>query len=411
MPRLNKKFIEKTKCKFEKIFWDNSLKGFGLRVSPTGRKSFIINWRNQEGRQGRKVIGIYGKLTIEQARLQAKQYFYKISLGEEPRRNSNTNPSFAEFAKTYQDEFSYNNKSFNSYINEKYLLKNHILPVFGKKKLNQIKRRDIEKFHSGFPHMRVNQNRMLSLISHIYTKAIEWEYIEVNPAQGVRKKKEEKRSRYLSKEEINRLLAVLDSFPYKNVSQALKIILFTGSRRGEVLGATWNQFNFEKKIWIKPLQKTKQRRTEYIPINDETLAVLMEMKKTRNGLFLFPSDSKEGHMLDFKSSWKNICKLAKLEDVRVHDLRHTYASLLVNNGISLSVIGRLLGHSNVSTTARYAHLNDETLRNASNIIKFNWIIQPPLKGKVEKKKMPFGIKLCGQHHLLKKRRVFYPPHC
>ena len=77
MPRLNKKFIEKTKCKFEKIFWDNSLKGFGLRVSPTGRKSFIINWRNQEGRQGRKVIGIYGKLTIEQARLQAKHYFIK----------------------------------------------------------------------------------------------------------------------------------------------------------------------------------------------------------------------------------------------------------------------------------------------------------------------------------------------
>jgi len=99
--------------------------------------------------------------------------------------------------------------------------------------------------------------------------------------------------------------------------------------------------------------------------------VLMEMKKTRNGLFLFPSDSKEGHMLDFKSSWKNICKLAKLEDVRVHDLRHTYASLLINNGISLSVIGRLLGHKEVSTTARYAHLNDETLRKASNIIKFN----------------------------------------
>jgi integrase len=370
MSRLNKKFIEKLICEKEKIFWDKALKGFGVRVSPTGRKSFIINWRNKEGRQGKKVVGIYGKMTVEQARLLAQQYFYKISLGEEPRRNVRHDPTFTEFAKMYQDDYSYNNKSTNSYVNENYLLQNHILPIFGKKKLHQIKKREIEKFHNSFPELKVTHNRILSLISHIFTKAIEWDYIEINPAQGIRKKKEEKRTRYLSRDEINRLLAVLDSYPQKHISQALKIILFTGSRRGEVLGAQWSEFNFERQDWIKPLHKTKQRRTEKIPLNKETVEILVDMKQCRNSIFLFPSDSKEGHMLGFKTSWRKIRALANLEDVRIHDLRHTYASLLINNGVSLSVIGKLLGHSNASTTERYAHLNNETLRAATNVIKF-----------------------------------------
>jgi len=371
MQRLSNKFIEKLSSTTEKIYWDSVMKGFGIRISPSGRKSFIINWRNNEGRQGRKVIGVHGKITTEQARKLAQKYFYQISLGNEPRRNAQANPTFSEFSRMYMDEYSIKHKAVKTFENEIYMLNKHIFPVFGKRRIKDIKKREIEKFHSSFENNKSNANRILSLVSHIFTKALEWEYIELHPAQGVRRNKEEKRSRYLSTDEIKRLLDVLDDHPNKNTSHALKIILFTGSRRGEVLGATWNQFNFDKKTWTKPMQKTKQRRTEYIPINDETLSVLTEMKKTRNSLFLFPSDSKEGHMLDFKTSWKNICKLAKLEDVRVHDLRHTYASLLINNGISLSVIGRLLGHKEVSTTARYAHLNDETLRKASNIIKFN----------------------------------------
>ena len=370
MQRLNNKFIEKLSSTTEKIYWDSAIKGFGIRISPSGRKSFIINWRNNEGRQGRKVIGVHGKITTEQARQLAQKYFYQISQGEEPRRNAQANPTFSEFSKMYMDEYSIKHKAVKTFENENYMLNKHILPVFGKRRIKDITKREIEKFHSCFENNKSNANRILSLVSHIFTKALEWDYIELHPALGIKRNKEEKRSRYLSTDEIKRLLDVLDDYPNKNISHALKIILFTGSRRGEVLGATWNQFNFEKKTWTKPMQKTKQRRTEYIPINDETLTVLTEMKKTINSIFLFPSDSKEGHMLDFKNSWKNICKLAKLDDVRVHDLRHTYASLLINNGISLSVIGRLLGHKDVSTTARYAHLNDETLRQASNLIKF-----------------------------------------
>ena len=370
MQRLNNKFIEKINYMNEKIYWDSAIKGFGIRVAATGRKSFIINWRNNQGRQGRKVIGIFGKMTTEQARQLAQQYFYQISMGEEPRRNEQHNPTFAEFSRMYMDEYSIKNKVVKTFENDNYMLNKHILPVFGKRRMNDIKKREIEKFHSSYENNKSNANRILALISHIFTKAVEWEYVELNPAHGIRRNKEEKRSRYLSTDEIKRLLGVLDSYPNKNIAHALKIILFTGSRRGEVLGATWNQFNFEKKTWTKPMHKTKQRRTEYIPINDETLSVLMEMRETRNSLFLFPSESKEGHMLDFKNSWKNICKLANLQDVRVHDLRHTYASLLINNGISLSVIGKLLGHRNTSTTERYAHLNDTTLRKASNIIKF-----------------------------------------
>ena len=371
MQRLNNKFIEKINCSHEQIFWDSAIKGFGVRVSSSGRKSFIINWRNKQGRQGRKVIGVFGKITTEQARQLAQQFFYQISIGKEPRRNDQHNPSFADFARMYMDEYSIKHKAVKTFENDNYMLCKHILPIFGKRKINDIKKREIEKFHTSYENNKSNANRILALISHIFTKAVEWEYIEHHPCQGIRRNKEEKRSRYLSSEEIKRLLVVLDSYPNKDISNALKIILFTGSRRGEVLAATWSQFNFEKKIWTKPMQKTKQRRTEYIPINEETLSVLEEIKKTRRGLFLFPSDSREGHMLSFKNSWKKICKLAYLENVRVHDLRHTYASLLINNGISLSVIGKLLGHTNASTTERYAHLNDETLRKATNILKFN----------------------------------------
>ena len=370
MPKLTKTIIENYTVSKDTTIWDTQVRGFGIRITPTGNKTFLIYWRRDNGAQRKKSIGKYGKITIEQARKIAQSFFYKISMGEEPLQKRN-DLSFREYSSMYLDEYSYHHKSPATFMNETYIINNHLLPKFGKKKINDLTRREIEKFLNSFQSHKVLPNRILSLISHMYTKSIEWGYSKLNPTQGIKKKKEEKRSRYLTRNEINRLLEVLNNFTHKNVSQALKLLLFTGSRKGEVLGAKWSEFDFENTEWVKPMHRTKQRKQERIPLNEEALKVLYELKETRTSIFLFPSPSKKGHLLDIKSSWEHIRREAKLADVRIHDLRHTYASILINNGVSLSIVGKLLGHSNASTTERYAHLNNDTLRRATNIIKLN----------------------------------------
>jgi integrase len=145
---------------------------------------------------------------------------------------------------------------------------------------------------------------------------------------------------------------------------AIRLIMVTGARKGEVLLATWDQFDLDRGVWTKPSHNTKQQRVEHVPLNDQAVAFLRSLP--REGEYLFPGRM-GGHLADLKFPWGSVCEGALLQDVRIHDLRHTYASHLVSRGVSLPMVGKLLGHTQPQTTARYAHIADNPLREAANL--------------------------------------------
>jgi integrase len=209
----------------------------------------------------------------------------------------------------------------------------------------------------------------------------EWT-VDKNPVDGAKKYPEEKRERWLSEEELQRLADALEEYPHqcgqgalskkqqewlqteaRRAMNALRLIMVTGCRKGEALTAKWTDFDLTRGVWTKPSHKTKEKKTEHVPLSAQALALLEGMEHT--GEYLFPGRT-GGNLQDVKTPWTKVCRLAKLQGVRVHDLMHTYASYLVSSGVSLPVVGKLLGHSQPQTTARYAHLADNPQREAAN---------------------------------------------
>ena len=221
----------------------------------------------------------------------------------------------------------------------------------------------------------IQANRVLVSLSAMYTKAIKWGWCEKNPVKGVSKYPEEKRERYLDEEELHRLMDILAFHKGYPVADALHLIVLTGSRKGEVLNATWGQFNLESGVWTKPSHMTKQKKTEHLPLSGEALEFVQDLYE-RAGVeqgtvdqnsYVFPGKIPGKPLKEIKKFWARVCREADLKDVHIHDLRHTYASYLVSSGLSLPIIGKLLGHTQAGTTHRYAHLANETLREATNV--------------------------------------------
>jgi integrase len=199
----------------------------------------------------------------------------------------------------------------------------------------------------------------------MFSLAVKWHMRPDNPAKGIERNKEYHRRRYLSGDELVRLTKALSKHPNKEAADAIRLLLLTGARRGEVLSMKWA--DIEDGVWSKPPSSTKQKDHHQVPLSAPALQLLAHIRKhqrPRAG-FVFPSHGASGHLVEIKKSWWQITKAAGIEGLRLHDLRHSYASQLVSGGASLPLIGALLGHSNPLTTARYAHLFHDPLRAAT----------------------------------------------
>jgi len=249
------------------------------------------------------------------------------------------------------------------------LIKRWIKPTLGSKKVSDIRHADVDALHRkitghGTP---TRANRTMSLISKMFSLAMRWEMRDDNPARGIERNSEERRNRHLVGDELRRLIDALAAYPVQTSANAIRLLLLTGARRGEVLAARWDQFDIETGIWVKPSSHTKQKREHRVPLSAAARLLLVEIKASAGSSeFLFPaSRGTTGHLTDIKRAWAAICKLAGLAGVRTHDLRHSYASMLANSGLSLPIIGQLLGHTQPNTTQRYSHLLDDPLRAAT----------------------------------------------
>jgi integrase len=210
----------------------------------------------------------------------------------------------------------------------------------------------------------VRANRVGEVVRKMFAYAVKWGWREKNPAMGFRRRMETPRERYLSQDEIARLAAALDAADDKRASDIIRLCMLTGARVGEVRQARFEDFNIEHLSWTKPATTTKQRRVHRVPISDEAAAIVRQRRLAvvSGSPWLFPGDTPGQPVQEIRRFWRRIQKEAGIEDVRIHDLRHTFASLLVSGGASLEMIGKLLGHSQMQTTQRYAHLMDSPLR-------------------------------------------------
>lgn len=370
--KLTKRLVESIKPheKNEILVWDSELKGFGVRIFPTGRRTYFVQYRNPFGSTRRKKIGVHGVITAELARDEAKGLLGGIAKGKDPSKDfqqAKNKPIMIEFAKEYLEVYAKANKRPKSYQEDQKMLNSIILKKLGSKKVEEVTTHDIQHLHHELRKTPYMANRVRALLSKMFNLAVQWNWASINPVKGVVKYQEQKRSRWLNDTELAGLWDVLETYHNQSVANAIRLLTLTGSRRNEVLSAEWIQFDLEKGVWIKPAHTTKQNKMEHLPLSSQVLTLLKKMKEENTTKYLFPGKVRGEPLQDIKKAWKTISTKAGLTDVRLHDLRHTHASHLVSSGLSLSIVGKLLGHTQASTTQRYAHLADEPLRQAAEL--------------------------------------------
>lgn len=356
------------------IYWDTLLPGFGVRVKPNSTRSYVVQYRNrQTGRSRRMTIGRHGPLmTFAQAKEIAKGLLSDVVRGKDPVAEGKAYkeaPSVADLAEQFLVSHAVPKKRPSSVKNDEASLRRFILPKIGTRKVDEVSGRDVQQIHTGLRKTPYLANRTLALLSTMFELSVRWGYRPDNPAKGIAKFHEEKRDRWLSDKELARLLAALDEHPNCMAANVIRFQLLTGARIGEVLSAKWENIDFERGVWTKPSHHTKQKRTEHLPLSGSALRLLSGMRDGagNHSAFLFPGRDPAKPISDLKRFWKSVTATADLQDYRIHDNRHTHASHLVSSGMSLAIVGRLLGHTNPMTTQRYAHLADDPLRAAADV--------------------------------------------
>ncbi len=368
--KLTKRVVEAIKPhdKNEQLIWDSELKGFGVRVFPTGRRTYFVQYRNQCGSTRRKKIGVHGVLTADLARDEAKKLLGDVAKGEDPSKEfqkAKLKPTFEELASEYLEIYAKTEKKPKSFKEDKRMLESIILKKWRGKKVEEITTYDVQHLHHELRNTLYGANRVRALLNKMFNLAIQWNWTSLNPVEGVNNYQEQKRNRWLNDEEVQSLYDVLDSYHNQSVANAIRLLVLTGARKNEVLGATWDQFDLEKGVWTKSEHTTKQKKMAHLPLSSQVISLLKKIKKKATTSHLFPGKVDGKPLQDIKKAWKTIITRAGLSKVRIHDLRHTHASHLVSSGLSLSIVGKLLGHTQASTTQRYAHLADEPLRQAA----------------------------------------------
>ncbi len=355
----------------ETMLWDDRLAGFGVRVRPGGAKSYLVMYRAGTGRSApvrKLVIGKHGSpWTPDSARAEAKRLLGLVAGGGDPaaaKADRKAALTVAELAERFMAEHVEAKRKDRTAAEYRRLLDKIILPVMGKKKVADVTRADVAKLHHAGRNAPYQANRTLAVLSKMMNLAEAWGIRPdgSNPCRHVEKNAERGRERLLSAAELARLgdaLAGHDGSPY--VPAAIRLLLLTGARLGEVLGLQWSRIDFEHGEARLPDSKTGARTLHLSP---PALAVLAGLPRIEGNPHVIVGQVDGAALVNLEKPWRAIRAAAGLPDLRLHDLRHAFASVGAMSGDSLLVIGRLLGHSQAATTARYAHLAADPVKAA-----------------------------------------------
>lgn len=371
--------------------WDGELPGFGLRVSPKGVKAYVLKYRFH-GRQRWYTIGQHGRSapalgdsnlsgdagkdahvwTPDRARREANRLLGGISSGIDPagvRASDRAAESLKEFAKRYERDHVTPHTKASTAKETKRILAKYVLPKLGHIRVKDLARAEVAKFHADMKAKPYQANRCLAVISNMMAKAEEWGIREDGRAvcRSITKFKEAARERYLTAKEAKGLADALDkakgSGTNPHAIAIIRLLAVTGARRNEIEALQWSEVDQERGVLRLADSKTGAK---VIPLAPAAQVILSELPKVKGSKWVFPAVSGDGHFQGLGKIWREVRTSAGLDGVRLHDLRHTFASFGAAGGLSLPLIGALLGHKQAATTQRYAHLADDPVKRAAD---------------------------------------------
>ena len=344
----------------ETVFWDRELPGFGVRLYPSGSKIYVAQSRGPAGIR-RISLGRHGEVAAEEARKQAGAAIARIKSGKDPvPAMRGRTLTVADLAERYME--SHVSVRCNAHTQRIYAgsLRNHILPALGGMPVASVGRTEVAALHYGLRETPRAANRALMVLSKMLTLAEAWSLVPVgnNPCRFVLRYKEGRRERFLTEEEyrrVGRALCALEAegpVPARAVA-ALRLLMLTGCRLGEVLTLRWS--DIDRKAGELRLRDSKTG-ARMVPLTPAGLQVLSGITRVRRSSWVFAGPRPDQHLSQLTTYWHRVREQAEVEDVRIHDLRHSFASRALAVGLALPMIGRLLGHADIASTARYAHL-------------------------------------------------------
>jgi integrase len=351
-----------------RIAYDSEVSGLGCRTTAAGARSFVLEYRTRAGRKRRYTIGSVGEWSVGAARDEARELKRQIDRGQDPMaeiRADREAPTVADLCLRFAEQHLPKKRPLTQ-RDYRAMINNEILPRLRNVRVAEVTFADVDGLHrkitrAGAPYQA---NRAIAVLSKMFNLAIKLRMRADNPAKGIERNPEGKRHRYLSAEELLRLGKALTGCQDQQGANIIRLLLLTGARSGEARALRWDQLDLKTGIWAKPGATTKQRTLHRVPLSAPAWQLLTELAPAQDGEFVFPGRN-GGHRVEIKKTWASLCKTARITGARIHDLRHTYASVLVSSGHSLPIIGGLLGHTQPATTARYSHLQDDPLRAAT----------------------------------------------
>ena len=380
------------------VIWDDILSGFGLRVQPSGTKTYFVMYRpNGGGRTAKSVrytIGKHGAFTPEQAREKAEEALRAVAAGDDPhglKLKDRAELTVSQLCDQYMEDGT-GTKKPSTLRSDQARIDCHIKPLLGDLRVSKVSGSDIEKFMRDVAKGKTaakiegkrkrtdsmarggkgTASRTVGLLGGIFTYAIKLKMRQDNPVHGVERYKDRQSQRYLNAVELGRLGEALNGMNARDQGVAVvRLLILTGARKGEIEGLRWSEVDFDMSCLRLGDSKTGQK---LIPLGAPALIVLKGLPRSTTSPFVFPARERGGgieqarHYTGTPKAWALLSATAGLEGVRLHDLRHTFASLGAGGGHSLPMIGKILGHTDVKTTARYAHLADDPVKRAVNRI-------------------------------------------
>jgi integrase len=354
-------------------YYDETLAGLILTVQQTGRKTLSLRYRDEHNRQRQYKLGNFPDISFDKAKREAIKVRSRVVVGENPAEERHVTrriPTIAELAERYLEYARSYKRSAD--IDARYL-KHHLIPRFGKLHLDEVTQTEVVEWLEskvrvdGYAQATVN--RWHVILSHMYRLAKQWGVpgTERNPLQGVPQKPcNNEIERFLTSEEAGRLQAAVEASANTQLKYIVALLLLTGCRKRELLDAKWEEFQLDRQMWRIPMQRAKTSKTRHVPLSKAAMEVLAQVPRFEGCPYVVPNPETLKPFWSVYHCWDKARKAAGLPDVRMHDLRHSAASNLVNSGQSLYVVSSILGHAQMKTSARYAHLASETLLAAAN---------------------------------------------
>ena len=373
---LTAQLIKTSNCPADKKkieLFDAASKGLSLEVRATGGRTYYRRYRDFRGRIRQVKLGDERDLSLADARILSDKVGRQVAIGEDPLEQKQIARKVPTFADFIADQYVPYVKSYKrSWHTDVSLLKNHLLPRFGKRYMDEITRQDIVKMHADRKASGAaagTANRLLIMMRYIFNLAVKWEVpgVKANPTKGVPLMEENnKMERFLTIEEAQRLYAAVCATDHPMLHYIVPMLILTGARKRELLDAKWQDFDVARRTWRIPTTKTGKAR--HVPMSDGVVKILGTIPRQLDCEWVFPNPDTGKPFASIFYAWDRARRLAGLADVRLHDLRHSHASFLVNSGRTLYEVQHILGHTQVKTTQRYAHLSHETLLAATNSV-------------------------------------------